>query len=104
MVSVIGKLECDDTYEVRSPEVRLRYQGSLWCLRRTDMQAVYRSGIHGEGCDRWFSTAYLSETLPCVVFILMKHGHNLEESDSSERDAGNNSTSAVVGAACGARW
>ena len=29
-----------------------------------------------EACDAWYSGAYLLETLPSVLYILMRHGHD----------------------------
>lgn len=57
-----------------------------------------------EACISWYSGAYLLETLPSVIFILMKHGHNLEEAIiRAVNDTKDNDTiGAIVGAAVGA--
>jgi ADP-ribosyl-[dinitrogen reductase] hydrolase len=57
-----------------------------------------------DACDLWYSGAYLLETVPCVLFTLMKHGDNLEEAMvravNDTRD--NDTIAAIVGAAVGA--
>ena len=32
-----------------------------------------------EACDDWYSGAYLLETVPSVLYILMRHAHDPEE-------------------------
>ena len=32
-----------------------------------------------QACNLWHSGAFLMETVPCVLYILMKHGNNAEE-------------------------
>jgi ADP-ribosylglycohydrolase len=57
-----------------------------------------------QACDRWYSGAYLLETVPSVLYILMRHGHDAEEAivravnDTKDNDT----TGAIVGAAVGA--
>ena len=57
-----------------------------------------------EACDSWYSGAYLLETVPCVLYILMCHGHDPEEAIiravNDTRD--NDTIAAIVGAAVGA--
>ena len=57
-----------------------------------------------EACNAWYSGAYLLETLPSVIYILMQHGDNLEEAIvRAVNDTKDNDTiAAVVGAAVGA--
>jgi len=54
--------------------------------------------------DRWYSGAYLLETVPTVIHILELHGHNPEEAIvhavNDTRD--NDTVAAIVGAAVGA--
>jgi ADP-ribosyl-[dinitrogen reductase] hydrolase len=56
-----------------------------------------------EACKSWYSAAFLLETVPNVIYILMKHGRNLEESivravyDTLDNDT----IAAIVGAAVG---
>ena len=57
-----------------------------------------------EACDTWGSGAYLLETLPSVLYVLMRHGHDPEEAIvravNDTRD--NDTVAAIVGAAVGA--
>jgi ADP-ribosylglycohydrolase len=54
-------------------------------------------------CDRFFSGAYLLETMPCALHILAQHGHGPEEAIvravNDTRD--NDTIAAIVGAAVG---
>jgi ADP-ribosylglycohydrolase len=55
-------------------------------------------------CDEWYSGAYLLETMPSVLYILMRHGNDPEEAIvravNDTRD--NDTVAAIVGAAVGA--
>lgn len=55
-------------------------------------------------CDRWYSGAYLLETVPNVLLVLARHGQNPEEAIiravNDTRD--NDTVGAIVGAAVGA--
>lgn len=57
-----------------------------------------------EACEAWHSGAYLLETLPCVLYILMRHGDDIEEAlvraVNDTRD--NDSVASLVGTALGA--
>ncbi len=57
-----------------------------------------------ESAERWYSGAYLLETVPCVLHILALHGGDAEEAvvraANDTRD--NDTIAAVVGAAVGA--
>jgi ADP-ribosylglycohydrolase len=55
-------------------------------------------------CDRWYSGAYLMETVPSVLYILARHGHDPEQAIvRAVNDTKDNDTiAAIVGAAVGA--
>lgn len=57
-----------------------------------------------DACALWYSGAYLLETVPSVIYILMRHGHDPEEAIvravNDTRD--NDTVAAIVGAAVGA--
>jgi ADP-ribosylglycohydrolase len=57
-----------------------------------------------EACDRWYSGAYLLETVPSVLYILARHGHDPEQAIvRAVNDTKDNDTvAAIVGAAVGA--
>jgi ADP-ribosylglycohydrolase len=54
--------------------------------------------------NAWYSGAYLLETVPTVIYILMRHGHDPEEAIvRAVNDTKDNDTvAAIVGAAVGA--
>ncbi len=57
-----------------------------------------------DACERWYSAAYLLETVPAALLILAMHGHDPEGSIvravNDTRD--NDTVAAIVGAAVGA--
>eukprot|EP00028_Trichosphaerium_sp_Am-I-7-wt_P002338 CAMPEP_0168519276 /NCGR_PEP_ID=MMETSP0405-20121227/7219_1 /TAXON_ID=498012 /ORGANISM="Trichosphaerium sp, Strain Am-I-7 wt" /LENGTH=341 /DNA_ID=CAMNT_0008539783 /DNA_START=9 /DNA_END=1031 /DNA_ORIENTATION=+ len=57
-----------------------------------------------QACNNWFSGAYLLETVPCVLYILMKHGSDLKTAIiRSVNDTKDNDTvAAIVGMVLGA--
>ena len=59
-----------------------------------------------DACNEWYAGAYLMETLPCVLYILMRHGDDFEEAlvraVNDTRD--NDTVAAIVGAALGALY
>jgi ADP-ribosyl-[dinitrogen reductase] hydrolase len=57
-----------------------------------------------DACNTWYSEAYLLETLPSVIYILMRHGHDAEEAIvRAVNDTKDNDTiAAITGAAVGA--
>ena len=81
------------------------FQGSL-CDRVE--QQVFRAIDAGESvltaAERWYSGAYLPETVPCVLHILSCHGDDPEEAIiRAVNDTQDNDTvAAIVGAAVGA--
>ena len=69
------------------------------------MPEAYRAGLSArEACDRFYSGAFLLETIPCALFILTKHGDDPEEAIvRAVNDTKDNDTvGAIVGAAVGA--
>lgn len=57
-----------------------------------------------EACARWHSGAYLLETVPCVVYILARHGHDPKAAilAAVNETKDNDTIAAIVGAAVGA--
>jgi ADP-ribosyl-[dinitrogen reductase] hydrolase len=55
-------------------------------------------------CDRWHSGAYLLETVPCVIYILARHGHDPKAAilAAVNETKDNDTIAAIVGAAVGA--
>ncbi len=104
MVAVMRELECDESYRTRG-RLRPPYQGFLWGLLDGDVRNAYKTGMPtADACDRWMSTAYLFETLPCVMYILMRHAQDPEDAilQAVNETWDNDTTAAIVGAAVGA--
>jgi hypothetical protein len=102
-VSAARELEGNTSYSSRNPG--LAYEGPLWqFVDREVRQALKENWSTLEACERWHSGAYLLETMPCVLYILARHGDNPEEAIvravNDTRD--NDTIAAIVGAAVGA--
>lgn len=97
-------LETGAEYRPRGGEFQ-DYHGPLWAYTEQRVQEAYDKGLSAvDACNSWHSGAYLMETVPSVLFILMKHGHDFEEAVvravNDTRD--NDTVGAIVGAAVGA--
>ena len=102
-VAVLRDLECRD-YEPRSPHIA-DFNGPLWRFLEQELPAAFDQKLPVlEVCNRWYSGAYLLETVPCVLYTLMRCGHDPEEAIvravNDTRD--NDTVAAIVGAAVGA--
>lgn len=102
-VAAARELEGDTAYKSRNPA--LPYEGPLWRFVELEVRrALNQNWTTAEACERWFSGAYLLETMPCVLYILARHGDNPEEAIvravNDTRD--NDTIAAIVGAAAGA--
>ena len=103
-VAVASQLEGDTHYQPRNLD-GADYDGTLWEFARERVPEAYRQGLSVlEACNSWYSGAFLLETVPCVLYILMLHGHDPEEAIiravNDTRD--NDTIAAIVGAAVGA--
>lgn len=97
------ELEGNTSYSSRNPG--LPYKGPVWqFVDREVHQAIRENWSTYEACERWYSGAYLLETMPCVLYILARHGENSEEAIiRAVNDTKDNDTiAAIVGAAVGA--
>ena len=104
-VEVARGLETDEGYAPLGGEFLGQYQGPLWRYTEERVrQASQRGLVVLDACNEWHSGAYLLETMPCVVYILMRHGHEPEEAIvRAVNDTKDNDTvAAIVGAAVGA--
>jgi ADP-ribosyl-[dinitrogen reductase] hydrolase len=103
-VEVARDLEIDDAYRPRGGDF-CEYQGMVWRFVEDRVDEAYRRGLSvREACDSWYSGAFLLETVPSVLYILMRHGDDLEEAIiRAVNDTKDNDTiAAIVGAAVGA--
>ncbi|HAA55942.1 MAG TPA: ADP-ribosylglycohydrolase [Myxococcales bacterium] len=105
-VSHMRKLEKDDTYQPRKAFVEA-YEGNIADFTEQVITKAWEDGCNTlEACSRWHSGAYLLETIPCVLYILMSHGDSFEEAVvRAVNDTKDNDTvAAIVGAAMGALY
>ena len=103
-VAVAGDLEVDDTYSPRGGAF-VAYRGTIWRFVEEHVGEAYSKGLSTlEACNAWYSAAYLLETVPSVLYILMCHGDDPEEAIvRAVNDTKDNDTiAAIVGAAVGA--
>lgn len=103
-VWVARDLDAGAEYE-GSGEWAGRYRGRFSDYVDGRVRDAYRRGLSTlEACESWGSGAYLMETVPSVLYILMRHGHDPEEAIvRAVNDTYDNDTvGAVVGAAVGA--
>jgi ADP-ribosyl-[dinitrogen reductase] hydrolase len=102
-IEIAGPLEGETTYHPRSPFVD--YDGPIHRFVDEFVRAAYEEQTPVvDACNHWYSGAYLLETMPSVLYILMEHGHDPEEAIvravNDTRD--NDTVAAIVGAAVGA--
>lgn len=103
-VAVASQVEGDTHYPPRNLD-GAGYDGTLWEFVQHRVPEAYRQELTVlEACNSWYSGAYLLETVPSVLYILMRHGHDPEEAIiravNDTRD--NDTIAAIVGAAVGA--
>lgn len=103
-VSVAMQLEGEASYTPAMPAVR-GYHGPVW--RFADLMCRGAMETHAavvDACNHWGSGASLLETVPSVLYILAKYGHDPEAAITrAVNDTKDNDTIAsLVGAAVGA--
>lgn len=103
-VNIARKLETATHHSPRDGAF-VGYAGPMWQYVETRLlDANARNLTTFEACETWHSAAYLMETLPSVLYILMRHSHDPEEAIvravNDTRD--NDTVAAIVGAAVGA--
>lgn len=102
-LAVAGQVEGETAYASRNPKIH--HQGPLWQFVDREVRQAYREGLSiWEACNRWYSGAYLIETMPSVLYILARLGDSPEEAIvRAVNDTKDNDTvAAIVGAAVGA--
>ena len=103
-VDAARDLEVDESYRPRGGPFA-GYRGPIWRFVEERVGEAYERGLTAlEGCNSWYSGAYLLETVPSVVYILMLHGRDPEDAIiRAVNDTFDNDTvAAIVGAAVGA--
>jgi ADP-ribosylglycohydrolase len=105
-IAVARSVEGATRYSPRGGAFRT-WSGSLWQFLDTHVRDAFRAGLSTvEACNRWYSGAYLLETVPSVIYILMRHAHDpVEAIVRAVNDTRDNDTvAAIVGAAVGAAY
>lgn len=103
-VRLARPIESDETkYEPRGGLLRGRWCGPLWRFVQEHVPPLVGTTSR-EAAETWYSGAYLLETVPTVLHILMRHADDPEEAIvRAVNDTKDNDTiAAIVGAAVGA--
>lgn len=81
------------------------YRGPLWRFVQDKVSHAYVSNMSAiDAGNEWHSGAFLLETVPSVLYILMRHAQDPEEAivRAVNDTKGNDTVAAIVGAAVGA--
>jgi len=100
-----GDLQGNVGYAPRGGCLRNVFNGTLSDFVQDKLEWAYAGNLSAfEACDTWLSGAYLLETVPSALYILMRHAHDPEEAIvRAVNDTKDNDTiAAIVGAAVGA--
>jgi ADP-ribosyl-[dinitrogen reductase] hydrolase len=103
-VETTRELELEKSYRPRGGAFR-DYTGPLWRFAEEYVPAACEKGLNvREACNLWYSGAYLLETIPSVLYILITHGDDFEKGViRAVNDTKDNDTiAAIVGAVLGA--
>jgi len=101
---VAKDLELVKKYKPRGGDFS-EFEGTAWEFVDKKVRDAYEKDLDVlEACNSWYSGAYMLETIPSVIYILMKHGNDPEETIiRAINDTKDNDTiAAIVGAAVGA--
>ncbi|MGL4650024.1 MAG: ADP-ribosylglycohydrolase family protein, partial [Caldilineaceae bacterium] len=103
---VVREVETDTAYSARSHHSAVaNFRGTLGDFLETYIPQAMESSLSvRDACDLWYSGAFMLETVPAALYILMRHGTDPEEAIvravNDTRD--NDTVAAIVGAAMGA--
>jgi ADP-ribosylglycohydrolase len=104
LVPLVRQLETAATYTPRGGRFA-GWEGTLSAfLEHVIPEAAARDLSAVDACNGWYSGAFLLETVPSVLYILMRHGHDPEEAivRAVNDTVDNDTVAAIVGAAVGA--
>ena len=102
-LSTAQMLEDDPNYQPRT--ARIPYRGFIWQFVRDELQDARAKDLTVlDAANRWYSGAYLKETIPTVLNILSRYADDPEQAIiRAVNDTKDNDTiAAIVGAAVGA--
>ncbi len=100
---VAQPIEGATEYQPRKPGSD--YNGPLTAFARNAVSDARARGLPAvDACSTFYSGAFLMETVPSVIYILMRHGHDPEETivRAVNDTVDNDTAAAIVGAAVGA--
>lgn len=103
-VEVARGIEGDAEYASRGGAYA-KYRGPIWRFVAEVVPEAHAQGLSvRDACDRWYSGAYLLETVPCVLYLLMQHADDPETAlvRAVNDTLDNDTVGAIVGAAVGA--
>lgn len=103
-VETARELETGEIYLPRGGHIP-NYEGPMSGFVKREVGTAWEKGLHVlEACQGWHSGAFLFETVPSVLYILMQHGEDAEEAivRAVNDTWDNDSVAAIVGAAVGA--
>lgn len=103
-VKIAKNLEIWKAYKPRGGFF-MNYSGPIWAFVDEKVRHTFDQNLPTiNALNSWYSGAFLLETVPCALYILMKHAHNPEEAIvRAVNDTKDNDTiAAIVGAAVGA--
>jgi len=104
-IATAQMVEADPNYQTRTAQIP--YRGLLWQFAWQEIQKAHQHNWTTlQAANRWYSGAYLLETVPTVLYILSKHGHDPEQAViRAVNDTKDNDTiGALVGTAMGALY
>lgn len=104
-LSTAQAVEADPNYQTRT--AKIPYRGLIWQFVWRELQnAKAGNWTTLEAANRWYSGAYLLETVPSVLYILSRYAHDPEQAIiRAVNDTKDNDThAAIVGAAVGALY
>jgi len=102
-VRVARDLETGGSYLPRGGAYQ-GFAGPLWRFVERVLPEAYARGLSTlEACEGWYSGAYLLETVPCVLYILMRHAASVEQAvvRAVNDTLDNDTAAAIVGALAG---
>ncbi|HNY12761.1 MAG TPA: ADP-ribosylglycohydrolase family protein, partial [Candidatus Wallbacteria bacterium] len=103
-IETLKEFETNFFYKPRCAAYR-DYQGPLSGYLDKAVREAYNENLTVlEACAKWQSGSYLLETVPCVIYILMKHADSFENAliRAVNDTADNDTIAAIVGSVLGA--
>lgn len=104
-INIAKELETGQSYSPRGGDFEGSFNGPLWQFVEERLPDAYSKNLSPvDACNSWYSGAYLLETVPSVLYILMCYADDPEQAIiravNDTRD--NDTIAAIVGAVVGA--